>query len=319
MEELAEGFERARPRLRAVAYRMLGSASEADDAVQEAWLRLSRADRGDVRSLPAWLTTVVARICLNMLQARQTRREQPLEDHEPPAGGADPAAEAELTESVGLALSTVLDRLAPAERLAFVLHDMFAVPFDEIADIAGRSPAAVRQLASRARRRVRESGARPEPDRARQRTVVQAFLAASRNGDFAALLALLDPDAVLRADAAAVATGASTGVVGAAAVAEQFAGRARAARFALVDGAAALVWSVGGEVRVVFTLTVVGDRITEIEILADPARLRALDVVLPDRVGSLPPDRDGARRDRVGSLPPDRDGARRERDEVSPD
>jgi RNA polymerase sigma factor (sigma-70 family) len=277
---LAEQFEQNRPRLRAVAYRMLGPSAEVDDAVQDAWLRVSRADTSDVQNLTAWLTTVVARVCLNMMQSRNVRREQPLDEQELHASGVDPQDQAELADSVGNALLVVLDTLTPAERLAFVLHDMFAVPFDDIAPIVGRSPAAVRQLASRGRRRVQGSGAVPEADRARQGKIVGAFLAASRNGDFAALLALLDPDAVLRADAVAVETGATTDVIGAAAVAEQFSGRARAARPALVDGVAGLVWAPGGEPRVVFDFTIVDDKIVEIEILADPERLRELDVAL---------------------------------------
>jgi RNA polymerase sigma factor (sigma-70 family) len=277
---LAEQFEQNRPRLRAVAYRMLGSSAEVDDAVQDAWLRVSRADTSDVQNLTGWLTTVVARVCLSMMQSRNVRREQPLDEQELRASDVDPQDQAELADSVGIALLVVLDTLTPAERLAFVLHDMFAVPFDDIAPIVGRSPAAVRQLASRGRRRVQGSGAVPEADRARQGKIVGAFLAASRNGDFAALLALLDPDAVLRADAAAVQTGATTDVIGAAAVAEQFSGRARAARPALVDGIAGLVWAPGGEPRVVFDFTIVDDKIVEIEILADPERLRELDVAL---------------------------------------
>ncbi|HEY7048257.1 MAG TPA: sigma-70 family RNA polymerase sigma factor [Jatrophihabitantaceae bacterium] len=280
MDWLAEQFEQNRPHLRAVAYRMLGSPSEADDAVQDAWLRVSRADTSDVQNLTGWLTTVVARVCLNMLQARKIRREDPLGQHDEPVDAAGPEDEAVLAESVGLALLVVLDTLAPAERLAFVLHDMFAMPFEDIAPIVGRSPAAARQLASRARRRVQGSGSVPESDRARQRETVDAFLAASRSGDFAALLALLDPDVVLRADAAAVQTGATTDVIGARAVAEQFAGRARAARPAYIDGAAGLVWMQGGQTRVVFDFTIVDGKIAEIEILADPARLSDLEITL---------------------------------------
>jgi RNA polymerase sigma-70 factor (ECF subfamily) len=280
MDWLAEQFEQNRPHLRAVAYRMLGSPSEADDAVQDAWLRVSRADTSDVQNLTGWLTTVVARVCLNMLQARKIRREDPLGQHDEPVDAAGPEDEAVLAESVGLALLVVLDTLAPAERLAFVLHDMFAMPFEDIAPIVGRSPAAARQLASRARRRVQGSGSVPESDRARQRETVDAFLAASRSGDFAALLALLDPDVVLRADAAAVQTGATTDVIGARAVAEQFAGQARAARPAYIDGAAGLVWMQGGQTRVVFDFTIVDGKIAEIEILADPARLSDLEITL---------------------------------------
>jgi RNA polymerase sigma factor (sigma-70 family) len=275
---LAGRFEQDRPHLRAVAYRMLGSAAEADDAVQDAWLRVSRADTTNVQNLTGWLTTIVARVCLNLLQSRDARREQPLDEQEPQTTGADPQDQAELADSVGLALLVVLDTLTPSERLAFVLHDMFAVPFEDIAPIVGRSPAAVRQLASRGRRRVQGSAAVPETDRVRQRKIVDAFLAASRNGDFTSLLALLDPDVVLRADATAVRTGATNDVIGAAAVAEQFAGRARAARLALIDGVAGLVWAPGGQARVVFDFTIVDGKIVEIEILADPDRLRELDV-----------------------------------------
>jgi RNA polymerase sigma factor (sigma-70 family) len=283
---LAERFEAHRTHLRAVAYRMLGSAGEADDAVQEAWLRLSRTDTSDVDNLGGWLTTVVARVCLNMLQSRKSRREEPIGGHlaEPAAGGrdgVDPEDEALLAEGVGLALLVVLDTLTPAERLAFVLHDLFDVPFDEVAAIVGRSPAAARQLASRARRRVQGS-APPDTDLARQRAVVDAFLAASRGGDFDALLAVLDPEVVLRADPAAVRMGASREVRGAAAVASSFAGRARAARPALVDGAPAAVWAPGGRPRVVVGFTIAGGRIVGIDLLADPERLRQLDLVVLD-------------------------------------
>jgi RNA polymerase sigma factor (sigma-70 family) len=283
-DRLAERFEAHRTHLRAVAYRMLGSVSEADDAVQEAWLRLSRADSSGVENLGGWLTTVVARVCLNMLQSRRSRREEPLDAHSPEASigrqdGADPEQEALLAEGVGLALLVVLETLAPAERVAFVLHDMFAVPFEEIAPIVGRSPAAARQLASRARRRV-QGAERPDAQLARQREIVDAFLAASRGGDFEALLAVLDPDVVVRADPAAVRVGASDGVRGAAAVAGSFSGRARAARPALVDGAPGAVWAPGGQPRVVFGFTVAGGRIVAIDILADPERLRRLDLAI---------------------------------------
>jgi RNA polymerase sigma factor (sigma-70 family) len=283
---LAERFEAHRAQLRAVAYRMLGSAGEADDAVQEAWLRLSRTDTSDVDNLGGWLTTVVARVCLNMLQSRKSRREEPIGAHvaEPAAGGqdgVDPEDEALLAEGVGLALLVVLDTLTPAERLAFVLHDMFDVPFDEVAAIVGRSTAAARQLASRARRRVQGS-APPDTDLTRQRAVVDAFLAASRGGDFDALLAVLDPEVVLRADPAAVRMGASREVRGAAAVASSFAGRARAARPALVDGVPAAVWAPAGRPRAVLGFTIAGGRIVGIDILADPERLRRLDVAVLD-------------------------------------
>src|SRR5436305_2614807 len=248
---LAEQFEENRDHLRAVAYRMLGSASEADDAVQESWLHVSRSGTGDVRNLGGWLTTVVARVCLDMLRSRRSRREEPVGTDlpEPVAGraaGTDPEHEALLADSVGPALLVVLDTLAPAERLAFVLHDMFAVPFDEIAPIVGRSPAAARQLASRARRRVQGPAAAPDADPGRQREVVDAFLAASRGGDFDALLALLDPDVVLRADGTAVRAGAPGEARGAVAVAGTFSGRARVAQPALVDGMAGAVWAPGG-------------------------------------------------------------------------
>ncbi len=233
---------------------MLGSVSEADDAVQEAWLRLSRADASEIENLGGWLTTVVARVCLDMLRSRTSRREEPLGPGlpEPIAGDGDaldPEHAAVLADSVGLAMLVVLDTLPPAERLAFVLHDMFAVPFDEIAPIVGRSPDAARQLASRARRRVQGASADPVADRARQREVVEAFLAAARDGRFDALLALLDPDVVVRADRAAVQAGASEEVRGAEAVAGTFSGRARAARAALVGGAVGLVWMQQGQAQ----------------------------------------------------------------------
>src|SRR5713226_6270436 len=247
---LADRFEASRNHLRAVAYRMLGSMSEADDALQEAWLRVSRSGTSGVENLGGWLTTVVARVCLDLLRSRKSRREEPLGVHmQDPI--ANPEHEAVLADSVGLALLVVLETLAPAERLAFVLHDMFAVPFDEIAPIVGRSPAAARQLASRARRRVQGAAAVPDTDRARQREFVDAFLAASRGGDFAALLTLLDPDVVLRADRPAVDMGSSKEVRGAAAVAETFSGRARVAQLALIDGAVGAVWAQGGRARVV--------------------------------------------------------------------
>jgi RNA polymerase sigma-70 factor (ECF subfamily) len=283
---LAERFEENRTRLRAVAYRMLGSLSEAEDAVQEAWLRLSRSGTSGVENLGGWLTTVVARVCLDMLRSRESRREDPLGVHVPePVGssedGVDPEHEALLGDSVGLALLVVLETLAPAERVAFVLHDMFAVSFDEIAPIVGRSPAAARQLASRARRRV-QGATVPAADLTRQREVVDAFLAASRGGDFAALLAVLDPDVVLRADRAAVHMGASREVRGAAAVADTFSGRARFAQPAFVNGAMGLVWATRGRPRVVFGLTITRGKIVEIDLVADPERLRQLDLTLLD-------------------------------------
>jgi RNA polymerase sigma factor (sigma-70 family) len=279
---LAERFEEHRAHLRAVAYRMLGSPSEAEDAVQEAWLRLSRSGAGEVENIGGWLTTVVGRVCLDMLRSRTSRREEPLGEHV--AGrraesrlGTDPEQEAVMADAVGPALLVVLESLTPAERLAFVLHDMFAIPFEEIAPTVGRSPAATRQLASRARRRVRGAADRvPDADLARQRAVVDAFLAASRRGDFDALLALLDSEVVLRADRAAIRLGASKEVRGAAAVAESLSGRARAARPALVGGSVGLVWAPGGRPRVAFEFTIEDAKIAQIALVADPDRLREL-------------------------------------------
>lgn len=289
-EWLAERFKENRTHLRAVAYRMLGSLSEADDAVQEAWLRLSRSDPSGVENVGGWLTTVVARVCLNMLALRKSRREEPLDAHVPEPivsreDGTDPEHEALLADSVGLALLVVLDTLAPAERLAFVLHDMFAVPFDEIAPIIERSPAAARQLASRARRRVQGTAAVPDTDLSRQREVVDAFFAAARNGDFDALLAVLDPDVVVRADRGAVPAGASLEVRGAPAVANQALAFARLSPFvrpALVNGAAGAVVAPGGRPFAVMGFTVTSGKIVEIDILADPARLRRLDLAVLD-------------------------------------
>ena len=284
-EWLAEQFEGYRIHLRAVAYRMLGSVSEADDAVQESWLRLSRSDTSGVENLGGWLTTVVARVCLDMLRSRNSRREEPLGVHVPDPivsreDGMDPEQEALLADSVGLALLVVLNTLNPAERLAFVLHDLFAVPFDEIAPIVGRSPTATRQLASRARRRVQGAATDADVDLTPQREVVNAFLAASRGGDFDALLAVLDPDVVLRADQTVVHTGASREVHGALAVARQFSGRARAAKLALVNGAIGIVWAAGGRPRVVFNFTTVGKKIIAIDMLADPERLLELNLTV---------------------------------------
>jgi RNA polymerase sigma-70 factor, ECF subfamily len=283
-EWLAERFDAHRTHLRAVAYRMLGSLSEADDAVQESWLRLSRSDTSGVENLGGWLTTVTARVCLDMLQSRKSRREEPLGPHLPEPivsrqDGIDPEHEALLADSLGLALLVVLETLAPAERLAFVLHDMFAVPFDEIAPIVGRTPTAARQLASRARRRVQASDTVPDADLSRQREVVDAFLAAARSGDFEALLVVLDPDVVLRADrgarelrgAPAVAQGALT-----------FSRLARFARPALVNGAAGVVVGPPGQPVSVIGFTVRGGRIVEIDVLADPERLRRLDLAVLD-------------------------------------
>jgi RNA polymerase sigma factor (sigma-70 family) len=284
---LAERFEENRGHLQGVAYRMLGSLSEADDAVQETWLRLSRADTSGVQNLGGWLTTVVARVCLDMLRSRKARSEDSLDTEGPEAipsreGGTDPEQEALLADSVGLALLVVLETLPPAERVAFVLHDLFAMPFDEIAPIVDRSPAAARQLASRARRRVQGAPTVADADRTRQQEVVDAFLAASRGGDFNALLALLDPDVVVRADGAAVQLGASSELRGAAAVASTFMARAQGAQRALIDGLAGLVWAPGGKPRVVIGFTVTGGRIVRIDLLADPEQLRQLDLDLLD-------------------------------------
>jgi len=285
---LAEQFEAHRAHLRAVAYRMLGSLSEADDAVQEAWLRLSRSDTTDVENLGGWLMVVVARVCLDMLRSRKARREDHLGAHgpEPDLDRQDrlePEPEALMADSVGRALLVVLDTLAPAERLAFVLHDMFAVPFDEIAPIVGRSPAAARKLASRARRRVQGAPTVPDADLARQREVVNAFLAASRGGEFDALLAVLDPDVVVRADPAAVPPGALREVRGARAVAEQsliFSQRARFAQPGLVNGAVGVVMALRGRLVAAMVITVRRDKIVEIDVIADPARLRRLDLAV---------------------------------------
>jgi RNA polymerase sigma factor (sigma-70 family) len=296
---LTEAFEAHRAHLWAVAYRMLGSRGDAEDAVQETWLRLHRSDTGAVRNLGGWLTTVVGRICLDMLRARASRREDPLgaDLDDSPAGpvgarddeGTDPERQAVLADSVGLALLVVLDTLSPAERLAFVLHDLFAVPFEEIAPIVERSPEATRQLASRARRRVRGAPVSGDPDRTRQRAVVEAFLAASREGDLERLLAVLDPEVVLRADRAAVATATARAAEGAPAlapemrgadaVASAFRGKAQGAQPALVGGALGAVYAPGGRPRSVFALTITGGRITAIEVVSDPDRIAELDVV----------------------------------------
>jgi RNA polymerase sigma factor (sigma-70 family) len=289
LDGLAARFEASRPRLRAAAYRMLGSMSEADDAVQEAWLRLSRSGADSVENLGGWLTTVVARVCLDMLRARKSRREEPLDLMPERAAGTDlrtpgsPEDEALLADSVGLAMLVVLDTLAPAERVAFVLHDMFDLPFGQIAGITGRSPAAARQLASRARRRVKGSPAGHGTELARQREVVAAFLAAARRGDFEALLAVLDPDVELRADHAAVPAGIPGEVTGAAAVAGQasaFSRRARFARLALVNGAVGVIVAPRGRLFAVLSPTVVDGRITKIDVIADRERLRQLDLAV---------------------------------------
>ena len=299
---LAEQFEANRPQLRAVAYRMLGSLSEADDAVQEAWIRLSRSDSGAVENLGGWLTTVVGRVCLDLLRSRKSRREHPLEVFVPDpvvsfADSTDPEQEAVLVDSVGLALLVVLETLTPAERLAFVLHDLFAMPFDEIAPIVGRSSVAVRQLASRARRRVHGSAPLPTADLARQREVVDAFLGAARRGDFEALVAVLDPEVVLRADAGVAAGAGAAGdsaagdsavraagsrlLRGAAAVASSaiyFSRFTQTSQPALVNGGAGVVSVTDGQVTAVLGFTIVGPKIVEIDILADPERLGRLNL-----------------------------------------
>jgi RNA polymerase sigma-70 factor, ECF subfamily len=292
---LAEAFESHRGHLRASAYRMLGSNAEVDDALQEAWLRVSRADTSDVENLGGWLTTVVARVCLDMLRSRRSHREEPLRDgtldvSAGRAAGVDPEREAVLADSIGPALLVVLDTLTPPERLAFVLHDVFAVPFDEIAPIVERTPAAARQLASRARRRVQGADAATDADQSRRHEVVTAFVAAARDGDFDKLLTLLDPDVVLRADTTAVeasaanqAGGAPTlsGLLrGASPVAMAFAGRARGAQHALIDGAPGAVWAPGGRPRAVFDFIIVDDRIVAIEVLADPTHLSQLEITV---------------------------------------
>jgi RNA polymerase sigma factor (sigma-70 family) len=289
-EFLAERFEEHRTHLRAVAYRMLGSLSEADDAVQEAWLRLNRSDASAIENLRAWLTTVVARVSLNVLRSRRSRREEPLEVHVPEpivssADGVDPEHQALLADSVGLALLVVLERLAPAERLAFVLHDMFAVPFDEIAPMVGRTPTAARQLASRARRRVQGEPTVPDADLPRQREVVDAFFAAARGGDFDALVAVLDPDVVLRSDGGALRPDATAVVHGAEQVARRafmFAGLSPYVRPALVNGVAGVVVAPRGVPFSVMAFTVVGGRIVAIDALGDPERLRDLDLTVLD-------------------------------------
>ena len=281
---LAERFEAHRAHLRAVAYRILGSPADAEDAVQEAWLRLSRSDSSQVENLGGWLTTVVARVSLNMLQSRKTRREDPAGSQLPEeiaasTDGAGPEHQAVLADSVGLALLVVLDTLTPAERLAFVLHDMFAMPFEEIAPIVERTPAATRQLASRARRRVQGADTTQDTDLTRRREIVQAFLAASRGGDLGALVTMLDPDVVVRADQTVVRIGTAVETRGAQTVASFFSGRARGAKLALIDGVTGLVWASGGRPRVVFSFTLSDGKITAIDLLGDPDVLGQLDVV----------------------------------------
>ncbi|MCF6469402.1 sigma-70 family RNA polymerase sigma factor [Nonomuraea sp. MG754425] len=279
---LTDRFEEHRGHLRAVAHQILGSAAEADDAVQEAWLRLNRSYSSEVENLRGWLTTVVARVALTMLRSRTARSEDPLDAPVPHLAehGDDPEHQAILSDSVGLALLVVLDTLPPNERLAFVLHDMFAVPFEEIAPIVDRTPAAARKLASRARRRVQGAAPSPDTDLGRQREIVRAFLAASRRGDFNALLEILHPDAVLRADRAATVMGASGLVHGASAIADTLSGRAVHARLALIDGVPGALWTQADRPRVAFTFTTSAGRITEIDLIANSEHLRTLELVL---------------------------------------
>lgn len=284
---LAERFEAHRGQLRAVAYRMLGSVSDADDAVQEAWLRLSRSDAGGIGNLEAWLRTTVSRLCLDMLRSRTSRREEPLEWHAPaaPAQDGDPEQEALLIDSVGRAMLVVLDTLAPAERVAFVLHDLFAVPFDEIGPVVGRTPATAKKLASRARRRVRGAPAVPRAELARQRSVVEAFLAAARSGDLDALLAVLAPDVVRRADPVVLQPGGQPVVSGADAVARQtqvLGPRARYAEPALVNGTVGAVVAPHGRLLLVIAITVAGGRVTGYDVIGDPARLAQLELAVLD-------------------------------------
>jgi RNA polymerase sigma-70 factor (ECF subfamily) len=287
-KDLGTQFEASRPRLQSVAYRILGSLTAAEDAVQETWIRLNRSDAESIDNLGGWLTTVVSRVCLGMLRSRRSQHEELLEPDEPELKLAGPEEEAVLADTIGPALLVLLETLAPSERLAFVLHDLFAVPFEDIAPIVGRSPGAARQLASRARRRVQGSDEVRSEDRRRQQEVVEAFLAASRLGNFEALVTMLDPDAVLRADRAAVKTAAANRdrgapllapqVRGARAVAMALAGRATAAKVALIDGTPGAVWAPGGRPRAVFAFRVVGNTIAEIEIVTDPAVVAGLQV-----------------------------------------
>ncbi|WP_331723613.1 MULTISPECIES: sigma-70 family RNA polymerase sigma factor [unclassified Streptomyces] len=293
-QTLTDRFEQDRTHLRSVAYRMLGSLSEAEDALQDAWLRASRADISDVENLGGWLTTVVARVCLNMLRTRRTRGEDPLDEVTPDAdtggpdqeeGRPDPEQEAVMADSVGHALLVVLDTLSPAERLAFVLHDMFAVPFDQIAPMIERTPATARQLASRARRRVKGGTTAPAPDLARRRQVAQAFLAATREGNFEALVTLLHPDVVLRADKAVVPSPEPIFLGGAVTVAKAAMaaiGRARFTGVALVDGTPGLTMAPYGRLRVALRFTFADDAITEIDVIAEPARLSELEITVAD-------------------------------------
>lgn len=279
---LANEFQANRAHLRAVAYRMLGSGTDADDAVQEAWLRLSRSDTGGVSNLRGWLTAVIGRVCLDMLRRRRTRREEPFWD-----GGTapsavsdalvDPEEEAMVADSVGTAMLVVLETLSPAERIAFVLHDMFDLPYEEIAPIVGRSPIAARQLASRARRRVQGAPA-PAADRSLHRQVVEAFLSAAREGDFERLLAVLDPDVALHADAIVVRMGQAKELRGALAVIGNFSGRARGAQLALLDGVPGAVWAPGRRPKVAFCFKFAAGKISEIELVGDLERLSQMDI-----------------------------------------
>jgi RNA polymerase sigma factor (sigma-70 family) len=294
-DDLTAMFEANRPRLQAMAYRMLGSLTEAEDAVQETWIRLSGSDAERIDNLGAWLTTVLSRVCLGVLRTRQTRNEELVEADEQVPEGRTPEEEAVLADTMGAALLLVLDSLTPGERLAFVLHDLFAVPFEEVASIVGRSPAAARQLASRARRRVQGTDRLPSGDRRRQQEIVDAFLAASRRGDYEALISLLDPDSVLRADRAAVELAAANRdrgapclepeVRGATGVATALIGRATAARSALIEGAPGAVWIAGGRPRAAFAFQVVGHTISQIEIVTHPAVVAALDIEILDGPG----------------------------------
>ena len=284
-EFLTEQFERNRNHLRRVAYRMLGSQAEADDAVQEAWLRLARSDSGEIANLSGWLTTVVARVCLDMLRGRKSRREDPMgpDVPEPTVGGTDPEQDLQMADSVGLALLVVLETLAPAERIAFVLHDMFDLSFEEIAPIVGRSSTAARQLASRARRRVQGADKDIDADVAGQQSVVDAFLAASRNGDFEGLLAVLDPDVMVRADDAAMRLGAAREIRGAQIVAKTYMGRAQSARSVLLDGVVGAVVVPHGRLLLVLDFAIANGKIVAIDAVADPERLRAIDVSALDK------------------------------------
>jgi RNA polymerase sigma factor (sigma-70 family) len=282
-EWLAGRFEQSRPRLKGVAYRMLGSLTEADDAVQEAWLRAVRGNADQVGNLEGWLTTIVGRVCLDMLRSRKSRREDPLDGQDVTIDGG-PEQEAVLAESVGLAMLVVLDTLTPAERVAFVLHDMFGMPFDEIGSATGRSPDAARQLASRARRRVRGADTVPNPDTARKREVLEAFLAAARGGDLEALVALLDPDVVLRADEAARGTGATAFVQGAATIARGALARQQRAAFGrlvLIDGEPGFILAPRGRLRQAITFTFTDGRISELRIVGNPDQLARMEISLP--------------------------------------